>query len=134
MLGTRLSFSQTKLKITLTTSYKMCGNTGESTVRQMYQNVRQMYPQDYAEYLIKAWKRFMDDCFLIWNKKFDFTPFFYMVNNLDPSITFTKEEDNKALPFLDIMVIKKKSRQYHRNRHLLQTHQLTQIPRFPQLS
>ena len=35
-----------------------------------------------------------------------FTPFFYMVNNLDPSITFTKEEDNKALPFLDIMVIK----------------------------
>ena len=45
-------------------------------------------------------------CFLIWNKKFDFTSFFYMVNNLDPSITFTKEEDNKALPFLDIMVIK----------------------------
>ena len=72
----------------------------------IYQNVRQMYPQDYAEYLIKAWKRFIDDCFLIWNKKFDFTPFFYMVNNLDPSITFTKEEDNKALPFLDIMVIK----------------------------
>ena len=72
----------------------------------IYQNVRQMYPQDYAEYLIKAWKRFIDDCFLIWNKKFDFTPFFYMVNNLDPSITFTTEEDNKALPFLDIMVIK----------------------------
>ena len=72
----------------------------------IYHNVRQMYPQDYAEYLIKAWKRFIDDCFLIWNKKFDFTPFFYMVNNLDPSITFTKEEDNKALPFLDIMIIK----------------------------
>ena len=72
----------------------------------IYQNVRQMYPQDYAEYLIKAWKRFIDDCFLIWNKKFDFTPFFCMVNNLDPSITFAKEEDSKALPFLDIMVIK----------------------------
>ena len=73
---------------------------------QIYQNLRQMYPQDYTEYLIKAWKRFIDDCFLIWNKKFDFTPFFCMVNNLDLSITFTKEEDNKALPFLDIMVIK----------------------------
>ena len=54
----------------------------------------------------KSLERFIDDCFLIWNKKFDFTPFFYMVNNLDPSITFTKEEDNKGLPFLDIMVIK----------------------------
>ena len=42
----------------------------------IYQNVRQMYPQDYAEYLIKAWKRFIDDCLVIWNKKFDFTPLF----------------------------------------------------------
>ena len=32
---------------------------------KLYQNVRTIYPEDYAEYLIKAWKRFIDNCFVI---------------------------------------------------------------------
>ena len=30
---------------------------------KLYQNVRTIYPEDYAEYLIKFWKRLIDDCF-----------------------------------------------------------------------
>ena len=73
---------------------------------KLYQNVRTIYPEDYAEYLIKAWKRFIDDCFVIWNKKYDLEPFLTMINSLDNSIKFTVEKSCNELPFLDVMVIK----------------------------
>ena len=31
--------------------------------RKFYTRVNEMYPADYAEYIIKNWKRFIDDCF-----------------------------------------------------------------------
>ena len=73
---------------------------------KLYQNVRTIYPEDYAEYLIKAWKRFIDDCFVIWNKKYYLEPFLTMINSSDNSIRFTVEKSCNELPFLDVMVIK----------------------------
>ena len=73
---------------------------------QLYSNVRDIYPRDYAEYIIRAWKRYTDDCFIIWNNRYEFQPFYLMISNLDPTIKFTKEDDTKELPFSDITVIK----------------------------
>ena len=37
--------------------------------RKLYTRVNEMYPADYAEYIIKNWRRFIDDCVLIWNNQ-----------------------------------------------------------------
>ena len=70
---------------------------------------------------IKAteWKRFVDDCFIVYeHSEDDFRKFLGMLNNLDPYIRFTCEtattgeeiglssEVLEALPFLDLMVIR----------------------------
>ena len=73
---------------------------------KLYQNIRRIYSEDYADYLIRAWKRFIDDCFIIWNRLYGFEPFLTVVNSLDSSINFTVKRDCNKLPFLDIMVIK----------------------------
>ena len=64
---------------------------------QLYSNVRDIH---YAEYIIRAWKRFIDDCFISWNNRYEFQPFYLIISK------FTKEDDTKELPFLDITVIK----------------------------
>ena len=74
--------------------------------QELYHNVRNMYPQDYSQYIINAWKRFIDDCFLIWNNNYNFKTFLDMANSLDISISFTVGTGKHQLPFLDIMVIK----------------------------
>ena len=74
--------------------------------QELYQNLRNMYPQDYSQYIISGWKRFIDDCFLIWNNNYNLKTFLDMANSLDISISFTVETGKPQLPFLDIMVIK----------------------------
>ena len=59
--------------------------------RKLYTRVNEMYPADYAEYIIKNWRRFIDDCFLIWNNQYNLGEFFDMLNNLDDNIKFTME-------------------------------------------
>ena len=73
---------------------------------QLYSNIRDIYPCDYAEYIIHTWKRYIDDCFIIWNNRYELQPFYLMISNLDLTIKFTKEDDTKELPFLDITIIK----------------------------
>ena len=60
-----------------------------------------MYPADYAEYIMKNWRPFIDDCFLIWNNQYHIGDFFDMLNNLDDNIKFTMEKHTDKLPFLD---------------------------------
>ena len=74
--------------------------------RKLYTRVNEMYRADYAEYIIKNWRRFIDDCFLIWNNQYNLGEFFDMLNNLDDNIKFTMENHTDKLPFLDIMVMK----------------------------
>ena len=74
--------------------------------QELYQNVRNMYLQDYSQYIINALKRFIGDCFLIWNNNYNLKTFLDMANSLDIFISFTVETGKHQLPFLDIMVIK----------------------------
>ena len=58
--------------------------------------------------MLKAdWRRFLDDCFVFWKKsKQDLSLFFDLLNNLHQDIKFTMETGEKALSFLDILIIK----------------------------
>ena len=67
--------------------------------RKLYTRVNEMYPADYAEYIIKNRRRFIDDCFLIWNNQYHLGEFFDMLNNLDDNIKFTMEKHTNKLHF-----------------------------------
>ena len=36
----------------------------------------QYYPEDYVIYIYQWWKRFLDNCWLIWEDEFDLNVFF----------------------------------------------------------
>ena len=63
--------------------------------------------KDLAEYVQGNWKRFLDDCFIIWvNSEEELTEFHEIINNLHSDIKFTIEKSEKQLPFLDILLVK----------------------------
>ena len=60
-----------------------------------------------AEYVKGNWKRFLDDCFIIWvNSEEELTEFHEIINNSHSDINFTIEKSEKQLPFLDILLVK----------------------------
>ena len=60
-----------------------------------------------AEYVKNNWKRFLDDCFIIWlDSEKELTDFHEVINNLHSDIDFTIEKSEKQLSFLDILLIK----------------------------
>ena len=78
--------------------------------QKLYQRVEENYGTDFRRYLEDAWKRYLDDCFLIWTKSVNtLDEFSALLNNLHPTLKFTREMSNTKLPFLDIMVIKSES-------------------------
>ena len=53
------------------------------------------------------YRRYVDDTFIIFKQKNDAINFFNYLNNQHPNVTFTKEEENeRKLPFLDVLVTK----------------------------
>lgn len=53
------------------------------------------------------WKRYLDDCFIIWEYDEDkLLEFKYFLNTLDNDIKFTIETDTQQISFLDILVKK----------------------------
>ena len=66
-----------------------------------------LWGEDSANYISKHWKRFLDDCFIIWNEDDERLYTFYnILNKLDPNIKFTMEESTDKIPFLDVLVKK----------------------------
>ena len=61
--------------------------------------------EQYNGTLPSLYRRYVDDTFLVFNTRSDMLSFFKWMNKQDPSITFTKEEeqDNK-LSFLDVLL------------------------------
>ena len=69
--------------------------------------------QDYVMYIYQWWKRFLDDCWLIWKDEFHLNFFFNVINDLHPAIQFTHKKDKHALSFSDITVIKHNDNSIH---------------------
>lgn len=73
----------------------------------LYQKLSQLWGEEDAELLKSKWKRFLDDCFIVWSEDMDrLTIFYELLNELNPSIKFTMEINDNKLPFLDVLVIK----------------------------
>ena len=62
---------------------------------------------DFQLYIIEHWKRYLDDCFILWNRSLtDLHTFKTIINGINQDIQFTMEYSTKELPFLDLLVMK----------------------------
>ena len=74
---------------------------------KMYRKSEEKFGSDFRHYLEANYKRFLDDCFLIFTRSEDqLTKFHNLLNDLHSSIKFTIEKSRTSLPFLDTLLIK----------------------------
>ena len=74
---------------------------------ELYSKIRTLYGDVVCKYFIDNWKRFLDDCFILWKKSFgDFSNILAILNNLDPSIKFTCEQSDTGVSFLNLYIYK----------------------------
>ncbi|XP_062602971.1 uncharacterized protein LOC134264726 [Saccostrea cucullata] len=67
--------------------------------------------EEFADLIETNWKRFLDDCFIIWHGDMEkLTQFHKILNGLNSNIQFTLEMNDEKLPFLDVLVEKKNIR------------------------
>ena len=73
-----------------------------------YTQVTDRFGQQFKEYFITYWKRFLDDCFMPWTRsEDDLIELHTILNNLHNDINFTIEYSCNHLPFLDVLVQKR---------------------------
>lgn len=74
---------------------------------KLYEIVKANFGDTFSMYIKGCWKRYLDDCFIIWTKsRTDLSTFEEILNNLNPSIKFTMENSETELAFLDVLVQK----------------------------
>lgn len=62
---------------------------------------------DLANYLKSQWRRFLDDVWVYWLKRFgEVTIFLEIINRINPKIKFTLESSETEMPFLNILTKK----------------------------
>ena len=76
----------------------------------VYSLLPQLYSQDFVDFFMRNYFRFLDDVFHKWWDNFDIEPFYSMINNLDPDLKFIFENPSRSLNFLDlnIWIVKKR--------------------------
>ena len=73
----------------------------------LYSKVEESMDEETAKHFRSTWKRYLDDCFLIWKSGKDTLNNFYdILNSVHSSISFTMECDQNSIAFLDVKVIK----------------------------
>ena len=73
----------------------------------LYKQIQTVLGNDIHDYFVLNWKRFLDDCFIMWNKSFgDFTIVATILNNLDPNLKFTFECSDSKVSFLNLLIYK----------------------------
>ena len=77
----------------------------------LYQKVEDKFGREAAHHVYNSWKRFLDDCFMIWKLRFgNIDDFTHILNELHPDFNFVTEQSQSSLPFLDVKVIKKRNK------------------------
>lgn len=72
---------------------------------KLYEIAEDRYGQEFRLYLENNWKRFLDDCFILWTKSDNELSIFHeILDSLHSDLSFTMESSTKELPFLDVMV------------------------------
>jgi len=73
----------------------------------LYKKIESQLGTEQALYFSKNYKRFLDDCFLLWQLKFaDIKTIEHILNSLHTSIQFTSCISDREVPFLDVKIIK----------------------------
>ena len=71
---------------------------------KLFKTMEDKHGSEISNYLRINWKRFLDDCFIIWNNNLTTDEFFQEINSLHPPIQFTKNESDTNIAFLDVLV------------------------------
>ena len=72
---------------------------------KMYQHIRTTKGDEYANFIEQSFLRYLDDCFIIWDDKWDINDFVNILNGLHSNLKFKIEQSKTEIPFLDIKVI-----------------------------
>ncbi|XP_061168845.1 uncharacterized protein LOC133178101 [Saccostrea echinata] len=82
---------------------------------KLYTILPETFDLDFTQYIKENWKRYLDDCFIFWTRsEEDLRKFHSFINELHDSINFTNDMNRDSLPFLDILIIKKRRRYFYR--------------------
>jgi hypothetical protein len=60
----------------------------------LYEQLLNSYGQEFTSYVRQNWKRFLDDCFIIWNSDIPVEIFHTELNSLNDHIRFTINRSN----------------------------------------
>lgn len=72
----------------------------------VYRKVEDVFDLNFKTYIEENFKRFLDDCFILFRKSDeDLTKLHELINILHPSLYFTMDKSRIKLSFLDTMVI-----------------------------
>ena len=71
---------------------------------KMFALLPQIYPQDFVDYFVSNYFRFLEDIFHTWLINFDIEPLYKLINELDPDLKFTLEKFTIDINFLDINI------------------------------
>ena len=72
----------------------------------LYRKVEDVFDLNFKTYIEENFKRFLDDCFILFRKSDeDLIKLHELINTLHPSLTFTMDKSRTKLSFLDTMVI-----------------------------
>ena len=73
----------------------------------LYKKVKEKFGENAHNYVVKNWKRFLDDGYISWNKTFgEINDFIFILNTLSNNIQFTHEQSDEKIPFLNLMLYK----------------------------
>ena len=73
--------------------------------QKLYDKVFKTFGPEFTYFVREFWKRYLDDCFIFWQKSNNELQLFQTIlNNLHPDINFTILQSTKELPFLDVMI------------------------------
>ena len=64
----------------------------------------QIYPQDFVDFLLQNYFRFLDNIFHKWLENFGTKQFYDLINSLDEDLEFIFENLSRTLNFLDIQL------------------------------
>ena len=69
---------------------------------KMFAILPTIYPQDFVDFIVRNYFRFLDDIFHAWLNKFDITQFYNVFDSLDENLKFIFSNLSREVNFLDI--------------------------------
>lgn len=73
----------------------------------LYNTFKEKYSDTIAHNFETSWRRYIDDCFIIWDNSIDDIENLHLnLNNLHPKLSFTMEHHRNEITFLDITIKK----------------------------